>query len=197
MDVKAVSDYLIHRLRHELKQALSYHSVEHTIDVIEATNRLAISEKLTPHETKILETAALFHDSGMLVQYKDHESASVAIANEVLPRFGYHQSEIELIANLITVTKLPQRPYNHLEQIICDADLDYLGRDDFFIHSFKLRLEWQVNEIRNTSLPEWFDIQINFLSQHQYFTKTAIALRNDKKLRNLEEIRELVVRGEG
>ena len=29
-------------------------------------------------------------------------------------------------------TKIPQTPLTKLEEIICDADLDYLGREDFF-----------------------------------------------------------------
>ena len=39
-------------------------------------------------------------------------------------------------------TKMPQRPKNLLQQIICDADLDYLGRNDFFILSEKLHKEF-------------------------------------------------------
>jgi hypothetical protein len=32
---------------------------------------------------------------------------------------------------LIHVTEIPHKPLNHLQEIICDADLDYLGRNDF------------------------------------------------------------------
>jgi uncharacterized protein len=191
MDFDAASGYIIHRLRRDLNRSLSYHSAEHTLDVLESTRRLAESENIDPRARTLLETASVYHDAGMLIQYKDHESASVAIAEQVLPGFGYSGPDIEEIAGLIMVTKLPQGPVGHLEQIICDADLDYLGRDDFFIHSFKLRLEWQVNGIRNTTLPEWFDIQIKFLTEHRYFTTSAILLRNEKKLKNLEEIKIL------
>jgi len=191
MDFSVASGYIIHRLQRELNPALSYHCVEHTIDVLDATRRLADSEKIGPHDQALLETAALFHDAGMIIQYKDHESVSVDLAREFLPGFGYSTSEVEEIASLIMVTKLPQRPYNHVEQIICDADLDYLGRDDFFINSFKLRLEWQTNGIINTSLPEWFDIQIQFLQEHRYFTNSAILLRNEKKHNHLEAIKLL------
>ena len=86
------------------------------------------------------------------------------------------------------MTRLPQRPYDHYEQIICDADLDYLGREDFLIYSFRLKHEWFVKNIRRTTLAEWFDIQIRFLSEHSYFTKSAIRSRDEKKMHNLEEI---------
>jgi len=191
MDFNAASDYIIHRLQRELSPTLTYHSVEHTLDVLEATRRLADSEKIPAHGKTLLETAALYHDAGMLIQYNDHETASVDLALDLLPGFGYSKPECDEVTRLIQVTRLPQRPYDHHEQIVCDADLDYLGRDDFFILGFKLRLEWQHNGIKKTTLPEWFDIQVKFLAQHQYFTNSAIHLRNGQKLKHLEEIRQL------
>jgi hypothetical protein len=128
----------------------------------------------------------------MIVQYRDHEAASVRLAEEILPGFGYSASEINEIAGLILVTRLPQRPYNHLEQIICDADLDYLGRDDFYVNSFKLRNEWQANDIRHNTLQEWFDIQIKFLSDHQYFTKSAMLARDKMKQKHLQELKQVM-----
>ncbi len=191
MDFHAASGYIIHHLRRDLNHSLRYHCVEHTLDVLEATRRLADLEKIEPLSLQLLETASLFHDAGMITQYSDHESASVILAKQVLPGFGYTSREIEEVTSLIMVTKLPQRPLNNLEQIICDADLDYLGRDDFFIRSFSLRLEWKDNDVENTTLAEWFDLQIKFLAGHQYFTKSAILLRNHKKLEHLEELKQL------
>jgi len=194
MDPGAASEYIIGRLQRELPPSLTYHCMEHTLDVIEATRLLAGMEKISQPDKTLLETAALYHDAGMLVRYKDHELASASLARETLPGFSYSPAEINQVERLIMVTRLPQRPYNHLEQVMCDADLDYLGRDDFFIHSFKLRLEWQVFGILHTTLAEWLDIQIRFLSEHRYFTGSAISLRQEKKLLNLDEIRSLVNR---
>jgi uncharacterized protein len=191
MDFDLASRYIFDRLQRELKPALTYHCVDHTIDVLTAIRQLARLEKIDLYHKTLLETAALYHDAGMLVQYRDHESASMEIAKKTLPGFGYSESEIAEISELISVTKLPQRPYNHLEQILCDADLDYLGQDVFFINSFKLRLEWQLQGILQTTLSEWFDIQIKFLNEHHYFTNSAMLLRNEKKLKNLEEIKKL------
>ncbi|MCX6267269.1 MAG: HD domain-containing protein [Bacteroidetes bacterium] len=171
---------------------LTYHCVAHTLDVVEATRWLADSEKIESHDKILLLTASSYHDAGMLVQYIDHESASVSIARQMLPGFGFSKPDIDEIARLIMVTKLPQRASNHHEQIICDADLDYLGRDEFLVNSFKLRLEWQVNNIRNTTLQEWFNIQVNFLTDHQYFTRSAMQHRNEKKIKHLEEIKQLL-----
>ena len=183
--------YILQRLTSELSPELFYHSLEHTLDVHESTRRLNEIENVDENSKIILETAALFHDAGMLINYSDHEAHSVAMIQKILPGFGYTKAEIDQISGLIMVTMMPQRPTNLHEQIICDADLDYLGRNDFFIKSFKLRLEWQVNGIRNTTLREWVDIQIKFLSEHQYFTRSAMTLRNEEKIKNLTEFKQL------
>lgn len=194
MDFNAASEYILRRLKDELNPSLRYHSIGHTMDVLYAVRRLCDMENIAPQSRILIETATLYHDSGMISQYHDHETASVALARQFLPGFGYTDEAIDDICGLIMVTKLPQRPYTHFEQIICDADLDYLGRDDFFIHSFDLQFEWKVNGIRNTTLGEWLEIQKKFLTEHQYFTRSAIMLRNQKKLEHLQELEQLCSR---
>ncbi len=191
MDFNGARKYILQRLTSELSPKLFYHSLEHTLDVHQSTRRLNEIENVDENSKIILETAALFHDAGMLIQYSDHEAQSVTMIQKILPGFEYTKAEIDRISGLIMVTIMPQRATNLYEQIICDADLDYLGRNNFFINSFKLRLEWQVNGIRNTTLREWIDIQIKFLSEHHYFTRSAITLRNEEKLKNLTELKQL------
>lgn len=188
VDFNGARDYILHRLRTELNPSLFYHSVEHTIDVYEATRRLTEVENIEGKSKILLETAALYHDSGMLIQYENHEEISCDFVKKVLPGFGYTTSEVDEITSLIMLTTMPQKAVYLPDQILCDADLDYLGRDDFFIHSFQLQLEWQVNGIMSTNLAEWLEIQKSFLSRHNYYTKGAFAMRNEKKLRNLAEI---------
>jgi predicted metal-dependent HD superfamily phosphohydrolase len=192
MDLPGARDYIIGRLTYESNPNLFYHSVAHTLDVYHSAGRLAVIENIDPKLKIIIETAALYHDAGMLSQYDDHEASSVILACNVLPRFDYPASVIDQIAALIMVTKLPQQAVSLPEQIICDADLDYLGREDFFIHSFQLQLEWNLNGVRKTDLREWLGIQINFLSSHRYFTSAASKLRNEGKEKNLTEIRQIL-----
>ena len=89
---------------------------------------------------------------------------------------------------MIMATKVPQQPQNHLEQIICDADLDYLGRDDFFIIGDKLFAELSVYGILNTE-EEWNKLQVRFLEAHNFFTKTAIKTRKKRKDKHLRMVK--------
>ena len=188
MDFEGAKTFITGKLRNELNPGYTYHNADHTMDVYNASARLIGMEGVPDEEGKLIGTAALFHDSGMLSTYADHEAASVSLARSILPEFGFSDLQLEMIGRLIMCTRLPQRAKTKAEQIICDADLDYLGRDDFFIHSFELQLEWNRFGIHGTNLEGWLEIQIKFLSEHSYFTKSAAGLRNKKKSENLNEI---------
>lgn len=191
MNFEAARDFILNKLRTELKSDLYYHCYNHTIDVYEATKRLATMEKIGNYERKLLKTAALYHDSGFLFGYKDHEALSIIFVKEYLPDFDYSQSDIAIICNMIKATQLPQSPKNHLEKILCDADLDYLGRDDFFLIANNLLCEWNEYGM-GTSLKRWYHIQVEFLDNNNYFTNSAMLLRNEKKNINLKQIKDLL-----
>jgi len=191
MDFERVKEYMIQRLKRGLAPNLYYHGVHHTIDVMRAAEEIAEAENVKGLDKIILMTAALFHDVGFLIRYKENEDISVGMCWNILPRFNYTQSEIMMIAHIIMSTTIPQNPVNKLDSIMCDADLDYLGRDDFFIIGCNLRREWK--EYGNVlNVKEWYLQQIDFLSQHHYFTKTSTLRREEKKLRHLEYLSRLV-----
>ena len=168
-----------------------YHSVDHVLGVLDAVEMLALNEKVSESDLELLKIAALYHDSGFIVDAKNHEKLSCDFAREYLPGFGYNASEINSICEIIMATKVPQSPKNHLEQIICDADLDYLGTTDFYIINNKIFMEMQAaGTVKN--IDDWNHLQVSFLSSHNYFTKTAIRLRKELKELHLEEVKKLV-----
>ncbi len=191
MDFSGAKAFIIEKLSRELDPAYTYHCIGHSLDVHTAALSLLKMEGIGKSEALLVEIAALYHDSGMMVKYKDHEIASTELASRFLPGFGFSPNEIKVINSLILATRLPQNAASLAEQVLCDADLDYLGRDDFFIHSFELQYEWNRCGIKATNLSEWMDIQVKFLSDHQYYTKSAASLRNKKKSENLKEITSL------
>ena len=191
IDFAAAKKFIVSKLRTELTPKLYYHSPEHTIDVYNATLRLAKLEKISGHDLLLLKTAALYHDAGLIKRYKEHEDASVQIAIETLPEFGYSSEDIEIICRLIASTCLPQAAESKIEKILCDADLDYLGRDDFFMIAHKLRYEWEELGFLHSTLKEWYQIQIDFLGEHHYYTPSANDLRYNGKIKNLLEIKDL------
>src|SRR5699024_1496149 len=120
---------------------LLYHHPDHTRTVIQTTRWLCKNENIPPEDTLILTLAALFHDTGLMVSYENHERHSCEIAREYLTKKDFPEIEIDTIEKLILATRIPQNPHNHLEEIICDADLNYLGTADFFVIGDRLRRE--------------------------------------------------------
>jgi len=194
MDYQAACDYILQLLASGLSPDLIYHNYDHTVDVWQSTREIAKEEGLTEEERIIAETAALFHDAGMLNYYTNHEKWSAEIAAEALPGFGFSSRQVQTIRELILATRLPQQPSTLLEKVICDADLDYLGSQDFIINSFKLKLEWQLYGVREYTLQDWFQLQDQFLSTHRFFTSISKQRRDKVKKKNLEFIRSVIVK---
>ena len=180
---------ILSRLENELDLRLGYHNLSHTLDVVEQAEVIAKQEKVDDkHDLLLLKTAAAFHDSGFLLVYKNHEEKSCEIASEALKNI-FNEEDINKIRGMIMATKIPQTPHTLLEQIICDADLDYLGRNDFEPISQNLYKEFIAFKI----IPEniiWDHIQIKFFESHHYFTGTSISKRNEKKLKHLNILKE-------
>ena len=185
----SIKQPILSRLEDELDSRLGYHNIAHTLDVLEQAEVIAIQEKVTDkHDVLLLKTAAIFHDSGFLFVYKNHEEKSCEIASESL-RNVFSEEDIKKVFGMIMATKIPQTPNTLLEQIICDADLDYLGRNDFEPISRNLYKEFLTFKIIPKDMI-WDHIQIRFFESHHYFTGTSISKRNGEKLKHLNILKE-------
>jgi putative nucleotidyltransferase with HDIG domain len=175
---------ILNKLKNELSKNLFYHSIHHTLDVYYCAESIAKEEGVTGSDLKLLLVAAIYHDAGYLIQNKGHEELSCKIARQYLLQFHYTKQDIDLICEIIMATKIPQNPKSHLEEIICDADLNYLGRTDFFSIEEKLYEEmFAFGYIKNRE--EWNKVQVDFMQKHHYFTSTAIKHNYIQKEKNL------------
>ncbi|MDF7810001.1 HD domain-containing protein [Hymenobacter sp. YC55] len=193
MNVELAEEYVLSQLRTQLPSILYYHGVHHTLDVTQAAMQLATAEGITNNtELQLLRTAALYHDTGFLRTYTGHEAEGCALVREVLPGFDYTPNEIGAICDMIMATRLPQDPHSHLAEILCDADLDYLGRSDFESIAESLFLEFQARQLVTADEDAWNRSQEQFLAQHHYWTATAVAWREAPKQARLAEIRDKI-----
>lgn len=191
MEFEALKKHIFGLLGEKLDKDLTYHCLEHTKDVMESAIRIADWEGVNGHDLCLVKTAALFHDIGFLETYNDHETASIEKAKEILPKFGCNGNDLKKIEGMINSTRLPQTADNLLEKIMADADLDYLGRDDFFLIGQRLQYEWKmIGKI--TTLRQFHEMQYGFLMNHKYFTESAKKMREAKKQENIKDIEELL-----
>jgi class 3 adenylate cyclase len=186
-----IQEIILDKLEMDLPGYLFYHNVKHTVDVVTEVELIGWAEGCSDEEILLLKTAALFHDAGHITAYDNHEFYGTQIARQMLPEYNYTSDQIERICALILSTKLPPRPTNLLENIICDSDLDYLGRSDFIPVSYTLYEELKAQN-KIGSLNDWNKIQVKFISGHQYFTKTARKLREVNKQQQIDRIQSLI-----
>jgi uncharacterized protein len=187
--LSGIREAVLNLLREKLPPSLTYHTFEHTMDVMDATIRIGEAENINDDDLELLKTAAVFHDTGYIYTRENHEEESCELARKYLSSNGISNDIIHKVCDLILATRVPQRPKNKLDEIICDADLDYLGRDDYFPISENVYKEFKHFGVVNNE-NEWKQMQIKFLESHKYFTKTSNETRNIQKQENLKMIKK-------
>jgi predicted metal-dependent HD superfamily phosphohydrolase len=181
---KAIA-YALNQLDEGLAPHLTYHNLWHTRDdVMPAVVRLATASGVDADDVQLLRVAAAFHDIGFIEREQGHEMVGLRIAAQKLPCFDFSSHQIERIMGMILATRLPQSPRDLLEEIVADADLDVLGREDFFPRSVALYEEFAALGQKN-SWRQWQEQQLNFLNTHAYFTDAAIESRQALKAHHI------------
>lgn len=192
MRYRTAKNFILNKLRAELPNGLTYHGFHHTLDVHRTASALCVTEGIKGEMVQLIKTAALLHDAGFVKnQHAGHEHQGCLLAKSILPEFDYTPEHIELICGMIMATKIPQSPTTLPEQIICDADLDYLGRTDFYTIGSSLFEELSLYNLIGDE-QTWNKLQVSFLSAHRFHTKTNQKLREPVKQAYLKELESLV-----
>jgi len=167
-------------------QELLYHNYEHTASVVAAAAELSEHYRLSEQENFIVKTAAWFHDLGYLVDPDNHEAASAVLAETFLKEKQAPSVIIEEVKACIAATRMPQKPENLLQQIVCDADMSHFSTNSFAEKSKQLRKELETRCGLTISKNAWRHQTICLLEVHQYHTGYAREHWNLKKMENLE-----------
>ncbi|WP_153799471.1 YitT family protein [Foetidibacter luteolus] len=187
MNLEAAKAFAIQKLEKELPSHLSYHSVQHTLNVLEHATVIAKENSISGQELALLQTAALFHDMGFIQDAAGHEKISCDYARQYLPGFDYNEAQVNEVCSMIMATELPQRPATTLAGILCDADLYYLGTDNYA--EIAETLFQELNSAgRHLERADWQREQEKFLKAHHYFTKSVTDRLYAKQQKNLETL---------
>jgi len=171
-----------------LSKKLYYHGIHHTQNALLTSKHYLKCENIDGEEAKLVRIGILLHDIGFTVSNKNHEEESVIIAKRLMYKHGFTEKQFLLVKGLILATRIPQTPNTPLERIICDVDLDYLGRSDFYEKSDQLFRELKAFSMLK-SKNEWNAIQIKFLQNHQYHTAYGIKNRQSEKEKRIDELK--------
>ena len=179
------------RLRFDLNVQYLYHDGRHTEDVVRQAQEIAYREGVSSDDILALKLAALYHDVGFLRQRENHEAAGVEIFLAESVDSEISQADKDLVSRLIMVTKIPQQPQTLLEAIICDADLDYLGREDFPAIAEFLYLELKSCGVLSDR-KHWNEVQLSFLESHRFHTASSQKLRANTLEKNIAFVRRRI-----
>jgi len=173
----------LYRKVEHLAPKLAYHNKEHIYDVTVTAMKYGLREKLSYENIYLLGTAGVLHDIVYVNGRTDNEERSAEFAQSILPHLGYSSEQIQTISDLILATKIPTFPKNKLEMILCDSDIDNIGRDDFFDKAELLRKEWGYDK------DKWYkEFEPNFLKNVCFYTDSAKALRNSQLKKNINQL---------
>ena len=190
--LKLVDEYIRELFRDELPVGIKYHDADHTLHpakgVVAVANKIAISEKISEHDRELLIAAAYFHDTGYIREFDKNEPIAARMAGRILKLIGYKPSEIKKIQKMILSTDLDREPKTHLEKILCDADLDNLGREDFLYLDGRLREGRRARGVDVSDDVKWYRGTLKLMENHQYYTHSQKALREKAKQKNIQRL---------
>ena len=179
---------LLSYMEEKWQDYLTYHTISHIIDVANVCENYIAHYKIDAEIADLIRIAAISHDIGYIISPNDHEELGIIEIKPFLTPL-YSAEQIAVINGMIRATKVPQTPSNLYEQILADADLDYLGRADYDELSEGLFREFRHFNLISNKL-DWLDTQINFIENHNFHTTLAIETRRVPKLQKLEELKQ-------
>jgi len=170
----------------------TYHNLDHTITVFNRASYLAEKEGLNEELQELVQLAALFHDTGFVKQYDKNEPIWAQIAEEWLRKEGYPEDKIDIVKQIILATDLTLSPSTKLEQIIKDADMDNLWRDDAFALEVALRNELKhIKKLIFTDKERYRRIN-SYIQPFHFFTKTQQKERGQKLEENKKKLKQMI-----
>ena len=182
------STYVSSLLSTKLKETYFYHNLDHTLDVVDNVAEISQGLTLNDRELEIILLAAWFHDTGYTISPREHEATSADIARKFLTREKYPSRDIQRIVGCIKATKVPQRPKNTLEMIVCDADLLYLGKRHCLEKAELLRLEFEHNRRKPIPESDWLQESADFFQHHHFHLPSVRKKYDPERIKNISRI---------
>jgi len=192
--VKKCEEFVKDHFAKNIDSKYTFHSFAHTRRT--AKNVVLLGEKsfLSATDLEIIVLAAWLHDCGISDLYEGHEDKSMEIAKRFLEGQNYPPENIEKVIGCINSTKTENKPGNLLENILHDANLIHLGKNNYFKRNKELFKEWKNISGKSLSNEKWIKLNIQFISENDFETEYAREKFGDQRLINLSTLQESLER---
>jgi len=190
--IEKTKEYVAGFIGENFTEKICYHNIDHTLDVVSATEIIGKQCKLSDKDLETVIIASWFHDTGYYLGCENHEETSASIARRYLQNENLDPKVIEQIVNCILSTKIPQNPKTKLEQVICDADLFHLSTERFFEKSELLLRELSYHN-QDLTQENWMIISKEFVEAHNYHTSYGKKVLCPLLRKNLDLLKSKIV----
>jgi predicted metal-dependent HD superfamily phosphohydrolase len=191
----ATEQFVTNLLTTKLDSKISYHNLNHTLSVRNAALQIASLTSVSAEEQEIIELACLLHDVGITEVYQNHEAASARIGGIFLRSKGFPEEKVTIVEACIAVTNPSARPEGILQEIVRDADYGHLGSDDYSDQLDNLRQEWKAVLGRWDEDNVWYQLNLDFIKNHEYYTPAAKMMFVAMKELNRKKLKKWVKEG--
>ena len=171
---------------------LSFHTIEHTINVAGQAEVISKHENLSEKEFQIVMVSAWFHDIGYLTKCEEHEDASKAIVRSFFEAHSVDHEFAESVERCIDITKRKKQPSDILEKVILDADVSHVGNANFISISKKLKKEYSLCQERDVTPLEYWEETFHFLEKQVFYTSYAQQYYLQEKEKNILAVSALI-----
>lgn len=186
--LESAEEYALVFFEQRISDKYTYHNLQHTINVVNAVKEICAQEDLAEEVLESLEIAAWFHDMGYDQGAEGHEQRSAEYARQFLKESGFSKEKIDTIQACILATKYPQVPTTLPEKILCDADLNHLGKDTYWERCGKVRQELALVKNLIMDEQEWINFELEFMKNHKFHTKVGQASYEKNKLKHIKQL---------
>jgi len=191
--IQKAEDFVFALFKDRLSPSYTYHNFNHTSRVVNATEKLIESEKLSKIEETALLLAAWFHDTGYVDGTQSHEEKSIVYLNDFFKTTDADPAILPLAESLIRATEFNREPKTLPESIIRDADCSHFADKNYLAISELLRDEWEVTINRKLTDLEWNIENRDMLTRcHRFFTDHAKKKWQKQKDINIALIQEKI-----
>ena len=168
--IKEIENYASDLITNKSPEKLVYHTLEHTKLVVKNAEIIGTNENLNEDEMNILLASAWFHDVGYIKKYKGHEEESVVVAMNFMKLKNVDKDIMDIVSECIMATTFPQNPTNKIANILCDADMIHLGKENYFVLAEKLRQELKYFGTGKFKKSKFEKESVNVFKNHSYYS---------------------------
>jgi predicted metal-dependent HD superfamily phosphohydrolase len=187
--LRETAQFVERYMQEHLTDGMVFHNYRHTAKVVRACDLISMESNLSKHNRHLVHLAAWFSNIGYRENADRHEERSAKLAKDFFETKGLDKDDIWEIQECIMATQSPQHPHSETARILCDAVLYHLSDNNYFDELKLLRKEWELTKGIIYNDEEWFQLNIDFLNNHFYFTPFARRNFNKEKKSNLVRLK--------